>query len=665
MNYRDFYKSNKSPWKKYLHLLPEGVDPKEFEAGFKDEYEEHPQVGPEGAAKIAVQHLQKNPRHYTLSKKAGLEEKELLKGMNLEDCACDDGLPKRDDGALDIEHDGRPIHLSKIIQVGAEFGQGPATGELSGYYNVGVNDKSSGKDLSKDGEGIHVAGDNDKEPITAGGKAVESDLASSSVGGKVVSGGGQKQGGPNTVGSIAGTPKGSGEGEAEGTLTLQEAKSKLRGMVKEALKEIKFDKKSGKWVRITENTVDMKMGPSYKKVQPRMYQTSEDDWARRNEYDPEITEMYDQEEENLAKSRYNELVNAQRNLSESEMNEMKSVREKIERMDIAKRNYGLSVGGISPNVYENEVNMKMGPSWKKQNPQYRTAEQDPARTVEYDPEITEAGPGVAEPEVEPEVDPGYAPGVDPDRAPVEPGQPDTPDPLQPDKPGIAPRPKGRMAEKAPAGWEGTVKAMKKEKGIDNPWALAHWMKNKGMTSHKEEQEEGKEDYKGKEDFLAGIHKDLQAQGVERVPEPEMTPDEEEELERERQANLPYKGYRGANQRRANLSKLASKAPLAEKGSGGGWINKSWDELTPEQKSSAEDKYSADTKDDPKYARTADWYVNSRTGEVSASNPDTGFKATPRVNKMAEAGGQAEQWSSARTVKDMPQIPKNRHRGDID
>ena len=41
-----------------------------------------------------------------------------------------------------------------------------------------------------------------------------------------------------------------------------------------------------------------------------------------------------------------------------------------------------------------------------------------------------------------------------------------------------------MKEVAPKGWEGTVKAMKKEKDIDNPWALAHWMKNKGYKSHK-------------------------------------------------------------------------------------------------------------------------------------------------------------------------------------
>jgi len=647
MNYRDFYKSNKSPWKKYLHLLPEGVDPKEFEMGFKDEFDDHPQAGPEGAAKIAVQHLKKNPKHYTISKKAGLEEKELLKGINLEDCACDDGLPKRPDGALDIEHDGRPIHLSKIIQVGAEFGQGPATGELSGYSAIGVKDSSQGKDQSKDGEGVHVSGDNDKEPITAGGKAVDSSIASKSVGDKVVAGGGQKQGGPNTKGSIAGTPKAGGE--EEGTLSLQEAKSKLRGMVKEALKEIKFDKNSGKWVRLTEgghkagckcgfcankgkfgkkkdkeedegtdkkdkkkdkkemdeNTVNMKMGPSYKTVQPRMYQTAEDDWARRNQYDPEITEVYDQEEENLAKSRYNELVNAQRNLSETEMVEMKSVRERLEKIDIAKRNQGLSKGGIDPNVYEsskydntwepskyvgakdksrckscgkvlkslggickckdrkdeNTVNMRMGPSGKVvSKTQARVQPDDQARTVQYQRDMTEYGAPTIEPEVDPDIDPGYPPGVDPDRAPAQPDEPQVPDPLQPDRPGIAPNPRGYHKE-----------------------------------STKEPFEPGPgPSYEDKQEYLGGIHKDLQAQGVERVPETELTPEDEEELKKDREFNLPYKGYRGAYTGYRKLSKLASKEPIAN-----------------------------------------------------------------------EAGGGAVQHSSGRTANDMPQIVKNRHRGDID
>ena len=49
-------------------------------------------------------------------------------------------------------------------------------------------------------------------------------------------------------------------------------------------------------------------------------------------------------------------------------------------------------------------------------------------------------------------------------------------------------------ESAPKGWEGTVKAMKKHKDIDNPWALAHYMKNKGSKSHKKEQVAEKKKY---------------------------------------------------------------------------------------------------------------------------------------------------------------------------
>lgn len=43
-----------------------------------------------------------------------------------------------------------------------------------------------------------------------------------------------------------------------------------------------------------------------------------------------------------------------------------------------------------------------------------------------------------------------------------------------------------MDEVAPDGWEGTVKAMKKYKKIDNPWALAYYMKSKGYKSHKKD-----------------------------------------------------------------------------------------------------------------------------------------------------------------------------------
>ena len=49
-----------------------------------------------------------------------------------------------------------------------------------------------------------------------------------------------------------------------------------------------------------------------------------------------------------------------------------------------------------------------------------------------------------------------------------------------------------LAEKSPEGWEGTVKALKKHGDeVDNPWALAHWMKKKGYKSHKESINEAK------------------------------------------------------------------------------------------------------------------------------------------------------------------------------
>lgn len=57
----------------------------------------------------------------------------------------------------------------------------------------------------------------------------------------------------------------------------------------------------------------------------------------------------------------------------------------------------------------------------------------------------------------------------------------------------------KFNEAAPKGWEGTVKAMKKHKEIDNPWALAHYMKNKGYKSHKKEEGVAEGPNDGKED----------------------------------------------------------------------------------------------------------------------------------------------------------------------
>ena len=46
---------------------------------------------------------------------------------------------------------------------------------------------------------------------------------------------------------------------------------------------------------------------------------------------------------------------------------------------------------------------------------------------------------------------------------------------------------GEVLAEAPPGWEGPIKEMKKDKDIDNPWALAWYMKNKGDKVHKKDE----------------------------------------------------------------------------------------------------------------------------------------------------------------------------------
>jgi hypothetical protein len=48
-------------------------------------------------------------------------------------------------------------------------------------------------------------------------------------------------------------------------------------------------------------------------------------------------------------------------------------------------------------------------------------------------------------------------------------------------PADAPVKEAKLQEVAPEGWEKTVKSMKKKKEIDNPFALAYWMKKQGYT----------------------------------------------------------------------------------------------------------------------------------------------------------------------------------------
>lgn len=354
-NYRDFFKNKKTTVKDIKNLIPEGVSKNEFKKGLAIENRNVHDIFT--AAKIASRNLMEDVNYYSKinenggdctcgaqdgaehrphSEDCGVYNEGLETDFNgAEDCeaGCDDngGLPKVG-GALAVPHIGQPIMMGKIIQVGGEFKDGqPASGEQSGMTNV--------KGVAKDQGGLPVQQQNDKEHITAGGKKVDGSIASKSVGGNVVPGEGQSQGGPNHQGTIASTSK------------LTESKNKVRKIVKQVLKEIKFDKQSGKWVKINEEQVKMTMGKSYKTVQPRQYKVMDDDVARTNQYEPDISEMFDQEEETKLNERYVELANASRNLNETELSELKTIREKMDSLQ-AKRNFGVSPGGIESNLYE-------------------------------------------------------------------------------------------------------------------------------------------------------------------------------------------------------------------------------------------------------------------------------------------------------------------------
>lgn len=407
MNYRDFFKNKKTSVREILALLPEGVEQSEFKRAISIENKTLNNVLV--SARVASKNLREDANYY---KKLFKECDDDVEGMETElgnEYDDNGGLPKVG-GALAIPHHGQPIMMGKIIQVGGLSGK-PASGELSGMTSAGN---------SKDQGGLPVQQTDSKEPITAGGKQVDSSVASKSVGGPVTPGEGQKQGGPNSQGTIAGTAK------------LNESKNAVRKIVKEVLKEIRFDKESGKWVRINEK-VDMKMGASYKKVQSTLAQTVDQDKARTNQYEPEITEMYDEEEENKVNERYVALATAQRNLSEAELSELTSLREKIDNIQTTRRNFGLSQGGVEPSLYEKDdkwiqkavnpahkgyctpmskptctphrkalakrfkggdleedVNMKMGPSYKTVQPTLvKTSDDDFARQNQYDPQVSE------------------------------------------------------------------------------------------------------------------------------------------------------------------------------------------------------------------------------------------------------------------------------------
>jgi len=196
--------------------LPEkNVDPKELSMGMKVEKEhtEDDVVSKD----IAMDHLAEDPHYYSKLHGSGLAD-EL----------------KNEDGSLKIPRVQGLIGLAKIIQVGKPSNGQCADGATSGFTTLA----NSGT-----------------EKITAAGLTDKS-AASKSVGGNIAPGEGQKQGGPNSSGTISSTPKSNEiEGQSNGlsagpnttghidaTPKLNESnKDMLRAMVKEVLDEMNFD----------------------------------------------------------------------------------------------------------------------------------------------------------------------------------------------------------------------------------------------------------------------------------------------------------------------------------------------------------------------------------------------------------------------------------------
>jgi hypothetical protein len=271
--------------------------------------------------------------------------------------------------------------LSKIIQVGKELGRGPASGVLSGMTACG--DK---KGVTVDSGGVPATVQGDKETITAGGKEADQSVASTSVGGPVVPNKGEKQGGPNTKGTIAATAKIDGGVSTSGQQTpkcsalgINEAHKKIvRNMVKEVLKEIRFDKKSGKWVKLNEAkavdkvSIEKNYGASQGGVEPNLFETDEIDENRFASMNPGSS----------GAQHPGGQLDAMLGDKEDEDNGCDcGAQEGPEHRPHAR---DCNVYGV-----DEELNMKMGPSFKRASHQYRVADDDHARATQYEPEITE------------------------------------------------------------------------------------------------------------------------------------------------------------------------------------------------------------------------------------------------------------------------------------
>lgn len=192
MNYRDFYKKEQSLAGK--KQLVENIDfskvPPEILKGAEVELEHTPSRGKKlvdadpsdikKSLKTAIDHYKEDKQYYQKLTNAGLEESDDVKSAERMMYGGFESMQPV--LGLDVPSRVRPVSIAKIISPAGCFGSRTQGGEAVGSVPT------------------------DKEKITAAGK-VDPSVAQKSVGGPVVPSQGQEQGGPNTQGNIAGTPR--------------------------------------------------------------------------------------------------------------------------------------------------------------------------------------------------------------------------------------------------------------------------------------------------------------------------------------------------------------------------------------------------------------------------------------------------------------------------
>lgn len=187
MNYRDFYRKEEALAGK--KRLTENIDfskiPPQLMKGVEVELEHTPSRGKKledadekdirFALRTATDHYKEDKNYYQKLASAGLEERSHVPEIY-------GGLETVNTGPiLDVPSRLQPVAVSRIVSPAACFGS-----------------RTTGNEMGS------VPGD--KEKITAAGQTEDS-MTSKSVGGSIVPNKGQSQGGPNTQGNIAGTPR--------------------------------------------------------------------------------------------------------------------------------------------------------------------------------------------------------------------------------------------------------------------------------------------------------------------------------------------------------------------------------------------------------------------------------------------------------------------------